>query len=185
MYSLIVVAPMMRTSPRASTDLKMFAASAGAPSADPAPIMVWTSSMKRMRFGRSLISRITFWIRSSNMPRSIVPATIVFICRLTIWQSRRRTGRRSGLELDPPRQPFGDRGLADARLAEQQDRVGALAMAEDLEHLIHLGVAAEERRQLVLPRQLVQVGGEVLQERRQLEALLEPLFPQLVIANIG
>ncbi len=30
------------------------------------------------------------------MPRSMVPATIVFICRLTTWQSRRRTGTVSG-----------------------------------------------------------------------------------------
>ena len=87
---------MMRTSPRASTDLNTLAASDGAPSAEPAPIIVCTSSMNRIRFGRSLISRITFWMRSSNMPRSIVPATIVFICRLTIWQSRSRTGTRSG-----------------------------------------------------------------------------------------
>ena len=76
---LRVVAPMMWTSPRASTDLNMLAASDGAPSAEPAPIIVWTSSMNRIRFGRSLISRITFWMRSSNMPRSIVPATIAFI----------------------------------------------------------------------------------------------------------
>src|ERR687895_435157 len=36
LYSLSVVAPIMRTSPRASTDLKTLAASDGAPSADPA-----------------------------------------------------------------------------------------------------------------------------------------------------
>ena len=183
LYSLSVVAPMMRTSPRASTDLNTLAASDGAPSAEPAPIIVCTSSMNRIRFGRSLISRITFWMRSSNMPRSIVPATIVFICRLTIWQSRRRTGTRLGLELDAPRQAFGDRGLADAGLAEQQHRVGALAMAEDLQHLIHLVVAAEDRRNLVLPGQLIQVGGEVLEERRQLEALLQALLAQLVVAH--
>ena len=35
-------------------------------------------------------------MRSSNIPRSIVPATIVFICRLTTWQSRSRTGTVSG-----------------------------------------------------------------------------------------
>ena len=137
LYSLSVVAPMMRTSPRASTDLNTFAASDGAPSAEPAPIIVCTSSMNRMRFGRSLISRMTFWIRSSNMPRSIVPATIVFICRLTTWQSRRRTGTLVRLELDAPGDALGDGRLADARLAEQQDRIGALPVAEDLEHAVH------------------------------------------------
>ena len=55
-----VVAPIIRTSPRARTDLKTLAASDGAPSADPAPTMVCASSTNRMRFGRSLISRITF-----------------------------------------------------------------------------------------------------------------------------
>ena len=96
LYSLSVVAATMRISPRASTDLKMFAASDGAPSAEPAPTIVCASSTNRIRFGRSFSSRMTFWIRSSNIPRSIVPATIVFICRLTTWQSRRRTGTLSG-----------------------------------------------------------------------------------------
>ena len=88
-----------------------------------------------------------------------------------------------GRELDAAREPFGDGGLADAGLAEQQHRVGALAVAEDLEHAVHLGVAAEHRRDLVLARELVQVGREVLEERRQLEALLQPLLVQLVIAH--
>ena len=96
LYSLSVVAATIRISPRASTDLKMLAASDGAPSAEPAPTMVCASSTNRIRFGRSFSSRITFWIRSSNMPRSIVPATMLFICRLTTWQSRSRTGTLSG-----------------------------------------------------------------------------------------
>ena len=96
LYSLNVVAAIMRISPRARTDLKMLAASDGAPSAEPAPTMVCASSTNRMRFGRSFSSRITFWIRSSNIPRSMVPATIEFICRLTTWQSRSRTGTVSG-----------------------------------------------------------------------------------------
>ena len=185
LYSLSVVAPIMRTSPRASTDLKTLAASDGAPSAEPAPTIVCASSTNRIRFGRSLISRITFWIRSSNMPRSIVPATIVFICRLTTWQSRSRTGTAVGLELDAPRQPFDDRRLADAGLADQHHRVRPLAVAEDLEHLLDLLVAAVDRRDLVLPRQQVQVGGEVLQERRQLEALAQALFAQFVVPHPG
>ena len=173
----------IRISPRASTDLKTLAASDGAPSAEPAPTIVCASSTNRIRFGRSFSSRMTFWMRSSNMPRSIVPATMVFICRLTTWQSRSRTGTRLGLELDAPRQPFGDRGLADAGLADQHHRVGALAVAEDFEHLLDFLVAAEHRRQLVLPREQVQVGREVLQERRQLEALLQPLLAQLHVAH--
>ena len=174
---------MMRTSPRASTDLNTLAASDGAPSAEPAPIIVCTSSMNRIRFGRSLISRMTFWMRSSNMPRSIVPGdhrVHLQVDDLAVAQADRHL---LGLELDAAGEPFGDRGLADAGLAEQQHGVGALAVAEDLEHLIHLGVAAEHRRNLVLARELIEVGGEVLEERRQLEALLQPLLAQLVIAH--
>ena len=173
----------MRTSPRASTDLKTLAASDGAPSAEPAPTIVCASSMNRIRFGRSFSSRMTFWMRSSNMPRSIVPATMLFICRLTTWQSRSRTGTRLGLELDAAREAFDDRGLADAGLADEHHRVGALAVAEDLEHLLDLVVAAEDRRQLVLAREQIQVRREVLEERRQLEPLLQPLVAQLDVAH--
>ena len=183
LYSLSVVAATIRISPRASTDLKTLAASDGAPSAEPAPTMVCASSTNRIRFGRSFSSRMTFWIRSSNMPRSIVPATIAVhlqVDDLAVAQAHRHRFR---LELDAARQPFGDRRLADAGLADQHHRVGALAVAEDLEHLLDFLVAAEDRRQLVLPREQVQVGGEVLEERRQLEALLQPLLAQLHVAH--
>ena len=92
---------------------------------------------------------------------------------------------RLGLELDPPRQPFDDGGLADAGLANQHHRVRALAMAEDFQDLLNLLVAAEHRRHLVLAREEVQVRGKVFQERRQLEALLQTLFPQLQVAHPG
>ena len=108
---------------------------------------------------------------------------MLFIARLTTWQSRRRTGTRFRLELDAPGEPFGDRGLADAGLADQHHRVGALAMAENLQHLLNLLVAAEYRRQLVLAREQVQVGREMLEERRQLEPLLQPLLAQLHVAH--
>ena len=87
------------------------------------------------------------------------------------------------LELDAARQPFGDGGLADAGLADQHHRVGALAVAEDFQHLLDLLVAAEHRRQLVLARQQIQVGREMLEERRQLEALLQPLLAQFHVAH--
>ena len=38
-------------------------------------------------------------------------------------------------------------------------------MAQDLEHLLDLIVATEDRRSAVLPREQVQVRGEVLEER--------------------
>ena len=47
LYSLSVVAPMQRSSPRASAGFSMLAASI-APSAEPAPTSVCSSSMKQM-----------------------------------------------------------------------------------------------------------------------------------------
>jgi hypothetical protein len=88
-----------------------------------------------------------------------------------------------GLELEASRKAFGDGGLTDARLTQEQHGVRALAMAEDLEHLIHLDFPPEDGRNLVLSRELVQVRREVLEERRKLETLLEPLVAQLVVAH--
>ena len=48
-YSSRVVAPMTWISPRERAGFRMFAASM-APSAEPAPTMVWSSSMNRMMF---------------------------------------------------------------------------------------------------------------------------------------
>ena len=183
--SLSVVAPIMRTSPRASTDLNTLAASDGAPSAEPAPTIVCASSTNRIRFGRSLISRMTFWIRSSNIPRSIVPATIVFICRLIDLAVAKPHGHGVRLELDAARETLDDRGLADAGLADEHHRVGALAVTEDLEHLLDFLVAAVDGRDLVLPRQQIQVRRKVLEERRQLEPLPQPLFAEFVVPHPG
>ena len=58
-------------------------------------------------------------------------------------------------------------------------------MAQHLEDLLRLGVAAEDRRNSILSRQLVEVRREVLQERRQLEPLLQALFLLLVIPHPG
>ncbi|KAL5717469.1 hypothetical protein ACHQM5_010463 [Ranunculus cassubicifolius] len=52
----------------------MFAASI-APSAAPAPIKVWTSSMNNIISSLCLISSINFFNLSSNSPRYFVPAT--------------------------------------------------------------------------------------------------------------
>ena len=57
-------------------------------------------------------------------------------------------GHLVGLELEAAGDALGNRRLADARFAEQEHGVGALAVAQDLEHAIHLGIAAEHRRNL-------------------------------------
>ncbi|KFM28535.1 hypothetical protein F751_0276, partial [Auxenochlorella protothecoides] len=73
-YSSSVVAPMHCISPRASAGFRMLAASM-APSAAPAPISVCTSSIMRIMSSFCLISSISFFSRSSNSPRYLVPAT--------------------------------------------------------------------------------------------------------------
>ena len=74
-YSSMVVAPISWISPRASDGFIMLDASR-APSAPPAPIIVWISSMNRRTFPASLTSFNTFLILSSNSPRYLDPATI-------------------------------------------------------------------------------------------------------------
>ena len=73
-YSSRVVAPIHCNSPRAKAGLRMLAASI-APSAAPAPMRVWTSSMTKMTFPAERISSMIFLRRSSNSPRYLVPAT--------------------------------------------------------------------------------------------------------------
>ena len=75
-YSSSVVAPMVRSSPRASAGLSMLPASIE-PSALPAPTMVCSSSMKRMISPcESVTSLMNAFSLSSNSPRNFAPATI-------------------------------------------------------------------------------------------------------------
>ena len=56
-------------------------------------------------------------------------------------------------------------------------------MTEDFQHLLDLLVASVDRRDAILPREQVQVRREVLEKRRQLEPLAQPLFAQLVVTH--
>ena len=69
----------------------MFEASI-APSADPAPTIVCSSSMNKMMFLLLRISSITAFMRSSNCPRYFVPATMRARSRVMTRLSRRRSG---------------------------------------------------------------------------------------------
>ena len=74
-YSSSVVAPTVRSSPRASIGFSIWAAST-APSAAPAPTIVCSSSMKRTIWPSALlISARTALSRSSNSPRYFAPAS--------------------------------------------------------------------------------------------------------------
>ena len=73
-YSSSVVAPTARSSPRASMGFSRFAAST-APSAAPAPTIVWSSSMKRTICpSADCTSFSTAFRRSSKSPRYFEPA---------------------------------------------------------------------------------------------------------------
>jgi hypothetical protein len=63
---------------------------------------------------------------------------------------------------DATRESFGDRGLADAGLADQQ-RVVLAAAAERLHHALELLVAADQRIDLAGERERVQVLGVVVE----------------------
>ena len=91
-YSSSVVAPTARSSPRASIGLSRFAASTE-PSAEPAPTIVCSSSMKRTIVpSESAISLRTALSRSSNSPRYFAPAISAPTSSATTRRSRRPSG---------------------------------------------------------------------------------------------
>jgi hypothetical protein len=65
---------------------------------------------------------------------------------------------------DAPGQALGDGGLADAGLAHQQ-RVVLAPAAQHLDDALHLVLAADQRVDLAVARQLVEVLRELLQRR--------------------
>jgi hypothetical protein len=74
-YSWNVVEPMQRSSPFASTGLIRLEASIVPPLAEPAPMMVWISSMNRIACGSFFSAARTPFRRFSKSPRYLVPAT--------------------------------------------------------------------------------------------------------------
>ena len=75
LYSLIVVAPINCISPLASNGFKILAASI-APSAAPAPTIVWISSINKITSPAFFTSFKDFFILSSKSPLYFAPATI-------------------------------------------------------------------------------------------------------------
>ncbi len=159
-YSESVVAPMARSSPRASAGFSMLDASM-APSAAPAPMSVWSSSMKRMIVPcASSISLRTALSRSSNSPRYLAPAIIAPRSSETtrlffrpsgtspMWIRRARPSTMAVLPTP---------GLAD------QHRVVLRAPREDLDDAPDLLVAADDRVDLSAPREIGEVARVALQ----------------------
>ncbi len=71
---------------------------------------------------------------------------------------------------DAPRQAFGDGGLAHAGLADQQ-RVVLAAAAQHLDHALDLGLATDQRIDLAVLRERVQVLRVLLERGRLLLAV--------------
>ncbi|MCY1229923.1 hypothetical protein D9M72_423140 [compost metagenome] len=92
-YSSSVVAPIRRSSPRASMGLSMLPASMEESPEAPAPTTVWSSSMKvTICPSELLISSRTAFSRSSNSPRYLAPATIEARSRAMRVLPRRLSG---------------------------------------------------------------------------------------------
>ena len=91
LYSFKVVAPTNWISPLASNGFKIFAASI-APSAAPAPTIVWISSINNMTSPTFFTSLNAFLILSSKSPLYFAPATIPEISSVTTLLSFRISG---------------------------------------------------------------------------------------------
>ena len=159
-YSSSVVAPTVCSSPRASIGFSMFDASID-PSDAPAPTTVWSSSMNRMTWPcASVISLRTAFSRSSNSPRYFAPATSAPMSSATMRLFFRPFGHVAA--NDAAGQPFDDGGLADAGLADE-DRVVLRAARQHLDDAADLLVAADDRIELALARELGEVAAVALE----------------------
>ncbi len=148
-YSSSVVAPMHRSSPRASAGLSRLAASLP-PSAAPAPTTVCSSSMNRMiaplrvlhfaEHGLEPLFELAAELRAGDQGAHVQGDDPLVLQAL----------RHVALD-DPQRQPFGDRRLADARLADQHGVVLG-APRKHLDDAADLLVAADHRIELALAR---------------------------------
>ena len=153
-YSSSVVAPIRRSSPRASIGLIIWPASI-APSAAPAPTRVCSSSMKvTISPSDSVISLSTALRRSSNSPRYLAPATM---------EPRSSAIDALALEAlghvaldDAVGQPLDDGRLAHAGLADEHGVVLRPAR-QHLDHPADLLVAPDDRVELALAGRLGQV----------------------------
>ena len=109
---------------------------------------------------RAVISDSTAFSRSSNSPRNFAPAINAPISS-AIRRLSRNDFRHVAID-DAQRQAFRDRGLADARLADQ-NRIVLGAARQDLDRATDFLVAADDRVELALTRDLGQIARIFLQ----------------------
>ncbi len=140
-YSAGVVAPMHRISPRDSAGFRMLAASSD-PSADPAPTSVCSSSMNTMMLGvldQLLHDRLQPLL---ELPPVLRPGDH----ERDVQRDDPLVGEVPGHAAghDPLGEPFDNRGLADAGLADEH-RVVLRPPAQHLLDALDLLFAADQR----------------------------------------
>ena len=157
LYSLQVVAAIVRRVPRASAGLRRLAASP-VPAAPPAPIRVWASSMNRMiGFGEAWTSSMTERRRFSNSPFMLAPA-----CSSPMSSAQSCTSlsvRRHVTPGDPQREALDHGRLSHPRLAGE-DGVVLPPAHQDVDDLPDLLVAAGDGIDVARARPRREVGGE-------------------------
>ena len=146
-YSLYVVAPMHFSAPVDSAGFSRFDASSVPPDAAPAPMIVWISSMNRIDFGFSAscfstrlqaLLEIAAILGAGEQRAHVERIDLVFAQELGHFAL-----------VDAAREALGDRGLADAGLADQQ-RIVLAPAAQHLDHALELERAADQRIGLAL-----------------------------------
>ena len=139
-YSFRVVAPTQRSSPRARAGFSMLEASI-APSADPAPTTVCSSSMKRMTSPSRLLDLLEHGLQAVLELAAVLgprdEGAQVERDHALVLQRLRDVALHDALG-----QALHDRGLAHAGLADE-DGVVLGAAGEHLDHAAHLVVAAD------------------------------------------
>src|SRR3982750_3709357 len=141
LYSSSVVAPTARSSPRASIGLSRLAASI-APSAAPAPTIVCSSAMNRKRLPAAVLR--------AGEQRADVEADDAAVAQ--------RLGDVAG--HDALGEALDDRGLADARLADQHGVVLGAAR-KHLDDAADLVVAPDHGVELAVLGGLREVAAEL------------------------
>ena len=148
---------MQRTSPEASSGLRMFDASSEPPVTEPAPTTVWISSMNRIASPCRSRAPMTRFRRSSKSPAE--PGAREQRAHVQRVDAVPAQGLRHLPVGDELGEALGDRGLAHPRLAHV-DGVVLQPAAEHLDRALEDVVAADERVDLPVARLLRELRGE-------------------------
>ena len=155
-YSWNVVEPMQRSSPEASTGLIRLDASIVPPLAEPAPMMVWISSMNSIAPGMLL------QLREHGLQALLEIAAVLGAGdqRAEVERVDHRVGQHVGHVAidDALGQAFGQRGLAHAGFADVE-RIVLAAAAQHLDGAFDFVGATDQRIDLAGEREFVEVAG--------------------------